>query len=135
MKPIYGAAIIAAVTLIGSQPAFALHRTPVKPLDGYKCMALDAPESVMMDFKHPVSLQSEPRDDAQSIAPALAVLPVDANAPPTNGYVRSMNIALRPGWVSTKWLKPYGDVHPRMTCAPYIMDDGKLGFVFGKVTP
>lgn len=134
-KTFLSATVALATVILASNPAHALHRTPVKSLVGYKCMALDAPESVMMDFKHPVSLQSEPDDSAPSIAPALAVLPVEANVAPVNGYVRSMNLALRPGWVSTKWLKPYGEVHPGMTCSPYIMNDGKLGFVFGKTAP
>ena len=125
-------AILAALTCSISHPAFALHRTPVRALDGYRCMALDAPERVMMDFRHPIPLQSEPRDGAPSIAPALAVLPIATDAPPTNGYVRSMTLALRPGWVSTRWLKPYDAVHPGMTCTPYVMNDGKLGFVFGR---
>ncbi len=66
------------------------------------------------------------------IAPALGVLPVADNVGATNGYVKSMNLALRPGWVPMKWVKPYSAVHPGVTCAPYIMNDGKLGFVFGK---
>jgi hypothetical protein len=118
-------------TLFGAHSEAAT-RIPVRALPGYKCMALDGPEKVMMDFQHPISLKVEPRDDAAAFSPAAGILAVDNNTPEVNGYVKSMNMVFRAGWVSTKWMKPYSEVHPGVTCAPYVMSDGKLGFVFGK---
>lgn len=109
----------------------AAEHKPIKPVSGYVCMALDAPDSVMMNFDHPIPLQTEPRDGAPMIAPALGVLPVATNVPEMNGYVQSMNLAFKTGWVPAKYVKPYAKVHPGNTCTPYVMDDGKLGFVFG----
>ncbi|AOX21656.1 hypothetical protein A0U90_14240 (plasmid) [Kozakia baliensis] len=126
--------LLSAIVLLGAistAPAFALHRIPVKPLAGYKCMAIDAPDSVAMDFQHPIPLQTEPRANAPVISPALGVLPVATDVDPTNGYVRSMNMMLKPGWVPAKYVRPYSDVHPGASCVPYVMNDGKLGFVFG----
>jgi len=113
-------------------PAFAANRTPIKPLENHVCMAIDAPEVVMMDFKHPIPLKDEPSDSAAAFASAPGVLAVNPSDPKLNGYVKSMNYALRPGWVPEKWVKPYSTVHPGMTCTPYLMSDGKLGFVFGR---
>ncbi|AOX21459.1 hypothetical protein [Kozakia baliensis] len=114
-----------------TQPAHAAGPHPVKPLAGYKCLALDAPDSVMMDFKNPIPLREAPDDDAPVIAPAGAILAVKDSEEIKSGYVKSMNLAFRPGWVPTKYLKPYSEVHPGNTCQPYLMDNQRLGFVFG----
>ncbi|ARW12158.1 hypothetical protein [Acetobacter ascendens] len=114
-----------------SSHALAAGPKPVKPLQGYKCLAIDAPDSVMMDFNNPIPLRSAPNDHAPVIAPAAAILAVNDPEQLDNGYVKSMNFAFKPGWVPTKWLKEYSEVHPGNTCAPYIMNDGKLGFKFG----
>lgn len=122
--------VMISVIASGATPALAIHRIPVKPLAGYKCMALDAPESKMMDFNNPIPLREAPNDNAPVIAPALAVLPVSETVPETNGYVKSTNLIFKEGWVPSKWVKPYSVVHPGVTCKPYVMNDGKLGFVF-----
>jgi len=113
-----------------SAPALASSIQPAKPLTGYKCLAIDAPESVMMNFQHPIPMKDEPNDAAAAFAPAGVILAVKDSPELQNGYVKSMNLAFRPGWVPTQWVKPYSEVHPGVKCAPYVMNNGKLGFVF-----
>ncbi|OUJ02689.1 hypothetical protein [Acetobacter cibinongensis] len=119
-----------SMALLSSQ-AIAAGPKPVKPLQGYKCLAIDAPDSVMMDFNHPIPLRSAPSDNASVIAPASAIIAVNDPEVVDHGYVKSMNFAFKTGWVPTKWLKDYTSVHPGNTCTPYVMNDGKLGFIFG----
>jgi len=125
-------ALLAFATLIASGTAFAANLKPVKPIDGYKCVAIDAPENVQMDFQHPIPMKDVPDDAAPAFAPAPIILAVKETPEIRNGYIKSMNFAFRPGWVPTKWIRPYSEVHPGMLCAPYVMTDGKLGFKFTK---
>lgn len=127
---------VAALTLLiaglTAQHARAAGPHPVKPLVGYKCLVLDAPDNIMMDFRNPIPLRQSPSEDAPVIAPAGVILAVKNNEEIKGGYVKSMNLAFRPGWVPTQYLKPYSVVHPGNTCKPYIMDNQRLGFVFGR---
>ncbi|KXV19234.1 hypothetical protein [Gluconobacter oxydans] len=110
--------------------AYAADIKPVTPIAHHVCMVLDAPDDVMMDTQHPISLMAAPSPSASVISDASVVMAVDTTQPPQNGYALSMTYTLKPGWVSTKWLKPYSAVHPGVTCSPYVMSNGKLGFDF-----
>ncbi|MFT8717604.1 hypothetical protein [Gluconobacter potus] len=110
--------------------AHAANVTPVKPIEHHVCMALDAPDDVMMDTHHPISFMSAPDPSATVISDASVVMAIDTVEPKKNGYALAMTYTLQPAWISTKWLKPYSVVHPGVTCTPYVMSNGKLGFDF-----
>ncbi|GBQ25698.1 hypothetical protein AA0472_1850 [Acetobacter estunensis NRIC 0472] len=93
-------------------------------------MVVDTPESMDMDFDHPVSLHQEPSSNSPTFAPVAEIIAVAEPPETQNGFVKTMNFAFRPGWIETKWLKPYTAIHPGKTCTPSVMNDGKLGFDF-----
>lgn len=126
-----------ATLLLGTLSAWSFLTTaqasglkPVKALPGYQCMAIDAPDEVMMDDKHPIMMHQQPNDKSPEISGVPTVFAVTAPAEVKNGYIKTINFGLQPGWVSTKWVKPYETVHPGVKCIPSIMTDGKLGFDF-----
>ncbi|WP_291366532.1 hypothetical protein [Acetobacter sp. UBA5411] len=102
----------------------------VKPLNGYRCMVIDAPDEVMMDFQHPIEMHEAPGEQSPTVSGISTVFAVAEPPETSGGFIKTMNFAFKPGWVSTKWVKPYEAVHPGVKCVPSVMSDGKLGFDF-----
>lgn len=100
----------------------------VRPLPGYECMALNlSPQQMMTET---VPILSEPSSSAAKIGIASATV-IAADAPPVNGFQKVLRLDGKPGWISTKLLKPW--VNPGgngQKCVPSAMSNGRLGFGF-----
>lgn len=121
---------LAIVGLSLGASSYAAGLKAVKPLNGYRCMVIDAPDEVMMDFQHPIEMHEAPSEQSPTVSGISTVFAVTDPQQVNNGFIKTMNFAFKPGWVSTKWVKPYETVHPGVKCVPSVMTDGKLGFDF-----
>jgi hypothetical protein len=111
---------------VGVAPAQGLQA--VRPLTGYECMALNLSQQEMMTQTVPIL--SEPSSSAAKIGIASATV-IAADAPPVDGFQKVLRLDGKPGWVSTKFLKPW--VNPGgngQKCVPSMMSNGRLGFGF-----
>ena len=100
----------------------------VRALPGYECMALNLSQQQMMTQTVPIL--SEPSSSAAKIGIASATV-IAADAPPVNGFQKVLRLDGKPGWISTKLLKPW--VNPGgngQKCVPSMMSNGRLGFGF-----
>jgi hypothetical protein len=100
----------------------------VRPLPGYECLALNLSQQDMMTETVPILAQ--PSSGAAKIGIASATV-IAADAPPTNGYQKVLRLDGTPGWVSTRFLKPW--VNPGgngQKCVPSMMSNGRPGFGF-----
>jgi len=118
--------IVAAI-----EPSFAADLTVKRPLEGYTCMMLDETVKESMDFNNPVSFKLQPSDSAPGVAPAGMQVAIKDGGRTINGYVETVDFALRPRWITSARLAPYhAKADPTATCAPAIMSNGHLGFSF-----
>lgn len=98
----------------------------VRPLPGYKCMALNLSPKQMMTETVPIRTAPSPSAPKHGIASAAVIA---SDNPPVNGFQKVLRFDGTPGWVSTKFLKPWVDPsHTGGTCVPSVMSDGLLGF-------
>ncbi|WP_149026855.1 hypothetical protein [Neoasaia chiangmaiensis] len=66
-------------------------------------MIEETPEQ-SMDFKNPVSFKMEPSDSAPNVAPAGMQVAIRDQGRKSNGYVETVDFALRPRWISARYL-------------------------------
>jgi len=95
---------LALPVLMSCVPAMAASLTAVKPLQGYTCMMIEETPEQSMDFKNPVSFKMEPSNSAPNVAPAGMQVAIRDQGRKSNGYVETVDFALRPRWISAKYL-------------------------------
>ena len=76
----------------------------VRPLPGYECMALNLSDQQMMTETVPILAQPSPSAAKIGIASATVIA---AEAPSVGGYQKVLRLDGKPGWISTKFLKPW----------------------------
>lgn len=126
-RPALSFLAVAAITSTGhSADATALKA--VRALDGYRCMALNLPDSKLMNPSTHVAILSNPRAGSQPMGYASSTV-IAADTPPVNGFRKVLRLDGKPGWMPASDLKPW--VNPGNNgqgCVPSVMSNGRLGF-------
>jgi len=100
----------------------------VRPLSGYKCMALNLSEQQMMT--ETVPMLARPSTSAPKVGIVAATV-IAADSKPVDGFQKVLRLDGKVGWVSTRYLKPW--VNPggnAQRCVPSLMSNGRLGYAF-----
>jgi len=129
LKRIIVSTIIAATCAI-PLAAHAQNLTALHPLIGYECMALNLSQQQLMDPSIHVPIVNGPNASAPLVGYASATV-IASVSPPTNGFRRVLRLDGVPGWIETKYLKPW--VNPGgngQRCIPSAMSNGRDGFNF-----
>lgn len=102
----------------------------VRPLDGYACMNLAVPETLLEDRTWAgVPILSAPRADAQQVAVATPTVIAKAPAVIVNGFAQVMRLTGETGWIEAAKLKPFSSASdPYARCTPSVMSNGRMGF-------
>lgn len=100
----------------------------VRPLIGYKCMALNlSPEQMMTET---VPMLAQPNAAAPKVGIVAATV-IAADSPPLDGFQRVLRLDGKTGWVPTRDLKPWRNPNGSATrCIPSVMSNGGLGYAF-----
>ena len=121
-----GALLLMAPLFVMSAQAQGLQA--VRPLSGYKCMALNLSEQQMMT--ETVPMLAQPSAGAPKVGIVAATV-IAAESPPVNGYQKVLRLDGKVGWVSSQYLKPW--VNPGSSgqkCVPSLMSNGRLGYAY-----
>lgn len=100
----------------------------VRPLLGYKCMALNLSEQQMMTMTVPMRAEPNPGAPKMGIVAATVIA---SESQPVNGFQKVLRLDGKVGWVSVRYLKPW--VNPGgggQKCVPSVMSNGLLGYAF-----
>lgn len=115
----------AALAALFTASAHAERLYAVRPLDGYACARLNATDAQMLNPNGTgITILSAPKADAAPGLLAPAVLFVRQPPVVVNGFQEVMQINGKPGWISTRYVKP---MDPTARCTPSVMSNGRLG--------
>lgn len=118
--------IMAAPMLAGSAQAQGLQA--VRPLIGYKCMALNLSQQQMMT--QTVPMLAQPSVGAPKVGIVAATV-IAADSEPVNGFQKVLRLDRKVGWVSSQYLKPWANPGGSgQKCVPSVMSNGSLGYAF-----
>lgn len=122
MKPVL---IAAGLLALLSAPAHAQRVSVVRPMDGYGCAWLNATEAQRMN---PWGTGIVIREAPAAAAPVGTTAPglLFVRTPPhvVGGFAEVLQINGKPGWIETRYLKPYD---PNARCVPSLMSNGLVG--------
>lgn len=102
----------------------------VKPIEGYACKSLVAPEAQQTDTRWAgVPILTEPSPSAPRGTNAAAIVIAKEPAHVVNGYAEVLQLTGKPGWIEADKIGPYRSrSNPFARCTPSVLSNGRIGF-------